>query len=169
MVVAATMIAFLLLRGADDSASDGDDFGSKPQGPEAASLDRLRDLANSVGHRVYWAGQQSGEYELTVEHDGKIFIRYLAEGVPVGSRQVTSLTIGTYPFTDAFGTLQAVARQPGAITDQTPDGGFVVTNETNPTNVYIAYPGSDYQIEVYHPDAARALEIATSGAIAPIE
>jgi hypothetical protein len=169
IIVVAVIVAFLLLKGDDDSSSDG----SQPQatdGPEAASLDRLRDLASSVDHPVYWAGEQpGGEYELTVENDGKIYIRYLAQGAPVGSRKVKSLTIGTYPFSDALGTLQVTARQPGAITDQTPDGGLVVSNDSNPNNVYVAYPGSDYQIEIYDPDARTALNLATSGAIEPIE
>ena len=172
LVVAASIIALLLLRGGHDSGGEGGDVGSNLQAtgrPEAASLDRLRDVANSVGHSVYWAGQQSGrKYELTVEHDRKVYVRYLAEGVPVGSRKVRSLSIGTYPYIDAFGALQAVARQPGAITDQTPDGGLVVGNETNPNNVYIAYPRSDYQIEVYDPRAGMALKLARAGAISPI-
>jgi hypothetical protein len=169
IVVVAVIVAFLLLGGDDDSSSDG----SQPQatdGPEAASLDRLRDLANSVDHPVYWAGEEpGGEYELTVQNDGKIYIRYLPQGTPVGSRKASSLTIGTYPFSDAFGTLQEAAQQPGAIVDQTPDGGLVVSSNSNPNNVYVAYPGSDYQIEIFDPDAKTALGIATSGAIEPIE
>ncbi len=122
-----------------------------------------------MGHPVYWAGQQADRFELTVEPDGNIYIRYLPEGVPVGSRQVSSLTVRTYPYPDAFRTLRRVARQPGAIRDRTPDGGFVVATRAKPTSVYIAYPGMDLEIEVYDPDADRALEIATSGAIRPIE
>ena len=82
---------------------------------------------------------------------------------------MTSLTVGTYPYTDAHGALEAVAKQRGATADQTPDGGLVVTTEASPSNVYVAFPGADQQIEVYHPDPARALELATSGAIVPIE
>ena len=45
----------------------------------------------------------------------------------------------------------------------------MVTTEASPSNVYVAFPGADQQIDVYHPDPARALEIAASGAIVPIE
>ena len=172
LVAAALIVALLLLTGTDDSASNGGEPASNPQptdGPEAASVDGSASWRAAAEDPVYWAGEQSGELELTVERDGKIFIRYLAPGVPVGSPRVPSLTVGTYPYTDAHGALQAVAKQRGATADQTPDGGLVVTTEASPSNVYVAFPGADQQIEVYHPDPARALEIATSGAIVPIE
>ena len=172
ILAAAGIIAFLLLRGGDDSGGDGREPGSKVHAtgrPEAATLDQLRDLGSAVGHPVYWAGQQPGRhYELTVDPDGKVYLRYLAEGVPVGSRRASSLTIGTYPYIDAFGALQAAARRSGGITDRTPDDGLVVTFPTSPNNVYVAFRGTDYEIEVYDPNAGRALELATAGEIAPL-
>ena len=38
-----------------------------------------------------------------------------------------------------------------------------------PTNVYIAYPNSDYQIEVFDPSADAAQELVEQGAITKIE
>ena len=38
----------------------------------------------------------------------------------------------------------------------------------NSHNAYIAYPGTDLQIEVYDPKAGRAFELATAGAISRI-
>jgi len=172
ILAAAGIIAFLLLKGGDDAGGNGGASGSQLHAtgrPQAATLDQLRDLGSSVGHPVYWAGEQPGRhYELTVDPDGKVYLRYLAEGVPVGSRRVGSLTIGTYPYIDAFGTLQAAARRTGGITDRTPDDGLVVSFPSSPNNVYVAFRGSDYEIEVYDPNAGRAFELATGGAIAPV-
>jgi hypothetical protein len=81
---------------------------------------------------------------------------------------VTSLTIGTYPVSNAYEALQGIAKKPGAKTGKTPDGGFVVTNEGTPQSVYVAYPDSDHEIEVYDPDPKTAFSLATSGAIVPI-
>ena len=78
------------------------------------------------------------------------------------------MTIGTYPVPDAHAALQALAEKPGAHTAKTPDGGLVVVTEQNPTSVYIAYPDTDYQVEVYDPDPRKALEVATSGAVVPV-
>ncbi len=171
LAAVGAIIAVLLLRGTS-GPSDGDNPASLPQatnGPVGASLDRLRDLADTVGHPVYWAGERPGRYELTVDHDGKIFIRYLAHGVPIGSGQANYLTIGTYPYSDAFGTLQAAGQQPGAITDRTPDGGIVVGTRADPNSAYIAFRGGDYQIEVYDPKAGRAFELAITGAISRLQ
>ena len=137
------------------------------QSPVRVSPDRLRDLAHSVGHPVYWAGQRPGGYELTVDVNGNIFIRYLPEGVPAGSRGETSLTVATYQFADAYGTLKAAAQRPGAIASRTPDGGLVVAAGST-HNVHIAYPQRDIQIEVYDPHSGRALHLAVAGSIAPL-
>ena len=172
IIVAVGIVAFLLLSGGNDSGA-GNESGSKVAAtgrPQAATLDQVRDVANSVGHTVYWAGEQPGfHFELTVDPDGKVYIRYLAEGSPVGSGRVTSLTIGTYPYIDAFGTLQTAARRGGGMTDRTPDDGLVVSFPNSPNNVYVAFQGSNYEIEVYDPHPGRALELATAGSITPIE
>ncbi len=122
-----------------------------------------------VGHPVYWAGARPGKkYELTITPDQNIFIRYLDPGVPIGSKDVSSLTVGTYPVQDAVAALQHEADKPGARTASAPGGGFVLTSADAPQSVYLAYPDSNYQIEVYDPDPQRALSLATSGAIVPI-
>lgn len=167
VVLAAVIIAILVLSGDDDGSSDTD---GEARGPEAASVEDLQELPGSVGHPVYWAGERPDtQYELTVNEDGNIFIRYLEPDVEIGSRDVPAFTVGTYSVPDSYGALQGVGKQPGAVKARTPDGALVLTNEGNPQSVYIAYPGTDYQIEVYDPDAATALEAATSGQIEPIE
>jgi hypothetical protein len=173
-LVAAAFVVLLLGIDGEERAGDGAGAGSGSSpavtdGPEEADLDRLRELAGAVGHPVYWAGEQPGDLELTVSPDGSIFIRYLPEGVPVGSRDVTSLTVATYPYDDAFATLKSAAKQLGAIRDRTPDGGIVVGNKGNPNTAYVAYPDADHQIEVYDPEPGTAFERATSGEIEPVE
>ena len=159
---AVVVIAFLLLNN-DDGSSEPKSTG----GPAGISQQGLVDLANSVDHPVYWAGPRSGSrYELTISDNGNIFVRYLAPNTPVGSREVASLTIGTYPA--AGSNLQKAAQKPGAKTGQTPDGAMVVTNSNSPTSVYLGYPDTDHQVEVYDPSPKEAFGLATSGAIVPI-
>jgi hypothetical protein len=38
----------------------------------------------------------------------------------------------------------------------------VYFNKNVPTNIYLAYPGIDYQIEIYDPDPKEAVSIATT-------
>ncbi len=167
IVLAVVIIGILVLGGGDD---DGGSESDGSRGPEEVSVEELQELADSVDHPVYWAGERPDTtYELTVNPDGNIFLRYLGPDVEIGSRETPAFTVGTYSVPDAYGALQGVSKQPGAVKARTPDGGLVLTNEGNPQSVYIAYPGTDYQIEVYDPDAATALEAASSGQIEPIE
>ena len=165
LIAAVVVIFFLVLKNNDDGSSEP----AATNGAEGVSVSQLRNVASSVDHPVYWAGERPGKrYELTVTDQGNIFVRYLDPDTPVGSRSVASLTIGTYPVADAYAATKSVADQPGSKTGETPDGGFVVTNSDNPNSVYIAYPGSDHQIEVYDPDPKTAFSLAESGAVVPI-
>jgi hypothetical protein len=45
-------------------------------------------------------------------------------------------------------------------------GAAIYYSKDTPTNVYLAYPNLNYQIEIFNPIAVTALEIATtSGAL----
>lgn len=160
--VVAAVAAVLLIGGSGDSAPQSDRAQpTRPpaEGPEVASVGRLRELADSVWYPVYWGGQRPGGYELTVDRNANIIIRY----------EATSTTIATYPFAKAFEIVRAASRGPGARVGHTPDGGLTVVREGRPRNAYIAYPHRDIQVEVYDPRAGRAFELATAGAITPIQ
>jgi hypothetical protein len=165
LIAAVVVVLFLVLKNDDNGSSEP----ASTNGPESVSAQKLADIAKSVDHPVYWAGERPGKrYELTISDQGNIFVRYLDPDTPVGSRSVASLTIGTYPVADAYTATKSVGDQPGSKTGKTPDGGFVVTNSNNPNSVYIAYPNSDHQIEVYDPDPKTAFSLAESGAVVPI-
>src|SRR5206468_9893075 len=115
--------------------------------PIQVTVNRLLQLGGVVGHPVYWAGARPGKkYELTIDNNQNIFIRYLDPGVPVGSKDGSSLTVGTYPVPNATAALRGQADKPGASTDSAPGGGFVLTSADAPQSAYVAYPNSDYQI-----------------------
>jgi hypothetical protein len=164
------IVVILLVSGGDDSKNDNGASDQATNGAVSANVDKLRSVQSKLGHPVYWAGAKpSKKYELTVTDDGRVYIRYLDPDVPIGSRQVASLTVATYPgFDNAVDSLKAQASSTGARTDSAPRGGFVLVNSQSPSSVYVAYPNSHYEIEVYDPDPARALSLASSGAIVPI-
>jgi hypothetical protein len=171
----AVIIVVLLIGGCGDAAgttsTKADRTGStRPatQGPVVVSRERLRDLADSVGYPIYWAGPRPGKYELTVDANANIFIRYLTGGALAGSRKTTSLTIATYALAKAYELLRSASRQPGATVGHTPDGGLVVAATGSRDNVHIAYPQRDIQVEVYDPRAGRSLELARAGRIVPL-
>ena len=115
----------------------------------------LQTLVGALQRPIYWAGEESGKtYELTQSADGKVYLRYLPHGVAVGT-QKAELTVGTYPVASAFSVTQRGAERSGSV--RVPARGAVAFyNKNTPTNIYIAFPGTDYQIEVYDPSAAEA-------------
>jgi hypothetical protein len=64
--------------------------------------------------------------------------------------------------------LQDLAKQPNEKSVPAPGGGIAVYATNAPTNVYVAFPGSDEQIEVFDPSAKRALRLVKTGRVAPV-
>jgi hypothetical protein len=136
--------------------------------PAAASVADLTSLARSVGHPVYWVGPKKRyTYEVTHTTSGRIFIRYLPPGVKVGS-STPYLSVGTYPFPSAFGATKALAKEKDMEQIKLPGAGIAVLSKSYPQSVHLAYRGSDYQIEVYDPSAARVHALVASGQVRAI-
>jgi hypothetical protein len=170
VVVAAVLVAvgvWLLVHGGGGNSTTA---ASGPSiGPVAATQDRLRSLAEDEGHPIYWIGPEDGTtYELTRTSSGRIFVRYLPSGVPVGTKKAGYTIVGTYPVANATGVLKGLAKQSDEKTLSVPGGGIAVYSASTPTNVYVAYPGSNLQIEVYDPSAQRAQQLVTSGQVAAV-
>lgn len=157
----AAITIWLLVRGGGEEAQP-------PQRARASavSIEELHALARSVGHPVYWAGRQPRfTYELSRTANGGVYIRYLPPGADVGDARPDYLTVGTYPQANAFTTLRATAQKQGVSTIRLGGGGLAFQHETHPTSAYLAYPGSDFQIEVYDPIPGRARQLIASGRI----
>jgi hypothetical protein len=157
--------AWLAFRGGSSSSTS-----PVPKGSTAVpiSVDGLKTIATVVGIPIYWVGEKPGfTYELTKTTDNRVFIRYLPAGVRVGS-DTPYLTIGTYPVNDAFAATSRIAGKSGATTIDIGKGGVAVSTQKTPTSVYVAYRGSDSQIEVYDPTPGRARELVTSGQVAAV-
>ncbi len=162
-VAAGFLVWLLFISGDDDERRQG-----RGSGAVASSESELATLQDRLGHPVYWLGEREGEQlELTETSDGKVYVRYLDEGAEIGEPTL-ALTVGTYPFKNPYNALQVVSERPGAIVDETDDGALVVSNESTPDSVYLAYPDGEVQVEIYSPDAEQALDLATSGAVRPI-
>jgi hypothetical protein len=162
LAIAVGIALWLLLRGGE---------ADRPQQAPAAavSIPRLDAFASSVGHPIYWVGAQPRfTYELSRTRDGRVYIRYLPPGVGIGNPNPKYLTVGTYPQRHALVTLRATAKKQGVHTVQLAGGGRAFQYKGRPTSVYLAYPGSDYQVEVFDPSPTRALQLVTSGHVQPV-
>ena len=140
----------------------------KPATPVAATENQLKVFAASLGHPVFWAGPLKSTYELTSIADGRTYIRYLPPGTPVGSPSAL-LTIGTYirPV-EPYPIVRAAAQQKRATIRLLPHRTVAIVYPARPNSVFLVFPGKLYEVEVYDPVAAVALQIATSGQVVPL-
>jgi hypothetical protein len=136
--------------------------------PIAVSPARLARIAAAARRPVYWAGARANRtYELTQTRQHWFLIRYLPKGWAVGAAK-PSLTIGTYPVKHALAAVKHLALAKGASLLKLDGGGFAVLDPRFPHSVYLAYPGVNYEVEVFDPSLARARQIVTSGQIVAV-
>jgi hypothetical protein len=166
LAIAAAFVVWLLVRGGGHSAAPLSPTATPKRGfVEGASATRLKSFAASLDHPIYWVGPKPGvTYELTETGDGRIYIRYLPAGFRVGERR-SFLTIVTYPYRHALAALRAVSGGKGfAITG----GGLALVDRRYPQSVHVAFPGLNYQVEVYDPSPARSRLLVMSGKLTPV-
>lgn len=172
VIALATAVAFLvwlLVRDGDDNESGAGTTTTAQNLVVPATTQSLHKLAGVVDHPIYWAGPRANlTYELTQTADGRIYVRYLPKTVAIGDRRGGYLLVATYPVDNALEAVQNAGRERGAHKIALPSGGLAVYNDSSPTNVYFALPGSNYQIEVYAPEPGRARTLVRSGRITPI-
>ena len=47
-------------------------------------------------------------------------------------------------------------------------GGIALVDQAYPKSIHVAYPGSDYQVEVFSPSPARTRQVVVSGQVAAV-
>jgi hypothetical protein len=168
IAVAAGLVAWLVLRHNGGGSSATTTQTTASSGAVAVTPAKLLQLAVSLQHPIFWLGREKRHtYELTQAQGGKIYVRYLPSGVAVGVGK-PYLTVGTYPFPGAYAALEKQAAAKGAVTAKLPRGGIAVLDTGYPESVHVAYPSLDYQIEVYDPTKARAMQLVSSGKLASL-
>jgi hypothetical protein len=134
-----------------------------------ATEPELRRFASSLPERAYWAGPRADRrYEVTHTSSGATFVRYLPPGAEVGTAGARYLTVVTYPRRAALRVLRAAARAPGAKTISISGGGLGVYYGGVPTNVHLAFPDGNVEVEVFSPSKEVAIELVRRGAIEPL-
>jgi hypothetical protein len=142
---------------------NGNSSSTKAGNVTAVSVGQIRTLAASVAHPVFWVGPKKGfTYELTRETNGTILIRYLPQGVKIGSKK-PYLAVATYPFPGAFPAIQNAARASGSASLTIPNHGLAVFAKQYPQSLHAAYPGTNYQVEIYDPKPGVARALLKSG------
>jgi hypothetical protein len=158
VAAAIAFVVWLQIGGSSGTSAPGVPSGAVPV---RISLQGLTTLGGALTQPIYWAGSRAGQqYELTKATDGRVWIRYLPAGAKIGEQNTPYLTIGTYPVPNAFAATLAVAKS--GVRIPVGKGAIAFYSSTRRTSVYIAYKGSDYQIEVFAPSAKAAHTLVAS-------
>lgn len=169
VVVVAAIIAFAV--GGNDSKSSSNGSQAAPANPAAIpnlTPDTLKASVAATGRTVYWAGPETDNtYVLQTLANGQTTVRYVPKGGNADEANAVYRVIGSYPIKGAFDVTKKAAEDPNSTLVTNSDGSIVVYNKSKTTNVYVAFPGVDVQIEIYDP-SGQALALATSGRVAKI-
>ena len=101
-------------------------------------------------------------YELR-QAAGQVYVRYLPSGVGAGDSRPL-LTVATYPVDNAFDVTSGI-EGPGTERIPIKGGGIAVLSSDRPSSAYVAFPGINYQVELYHPDPKAVRRLARRGAV----
>lgn len=119
-----------------------------------------------LGTPIYWTGPLKGYgYEFTRTTKGYLYVRYLPKGFRPGAPGARFLIISTYPFVGAYDNLKKSAHG-GTIAG--PNDSILLVNPSYRKSVLMAWPGVDYQVEVYDPNPTTSATIAGSGRVQPV-
>lgn len=133
----------------------------KISGKIALTQSELIDLALKINQPIYWVGPGAEvNYTLTLAENEQAYVKYLPQGVLPGEGETALRIVATYLRQDAYSVTQAAANNPGAVSLTNSQGGAIYYNSATPNNVYLAYPGQNFQIEIFDPVPGAALEFA---------
>jgi hypothetical protein len=162
VIVLAVAIGMVLWLALEDNGSS-----SIPAGVSAATEGQIKSLAASVNHPIFWVGPRAGyTYELKRLTNGTINVRYLPSGVALGSSK-PYLSVATYPFPNAYQALRNI-KGSDIVFLKIPKGGIAEYTKKYPQSVHAAYPGVDYQVEVFDPTPGTAAGLLVSGELSAL-
>ena len=162
VVLLAGLVVLLLFDGDDGSPASGE--------PQIVSAAQLESFAADLGHPVYWLGERpDSRVELTETSAGRVYVRYLDAGAEAGDPEAKFLTVGTYPVEDGVEALERTHNfEDNRELAASGEGGVVLIDTKAPRNAHLAYPGDDFQIEIFSPIPGEAIRLASSDRVRPV-
>jgi hypothetical protein len=161
--ILTTLIVLGLTQQISPTLSDRTTLAAQTSGGVCLTESELKSIVKENDIQAYWTGPlENATYSLNSSTVGQVFIRYVPEGEKCDDVRPNFRVIATYQEVDAFATTESAGTTADGVSLLNADGSIVYFNKNVPTNIYLAYPGIDYQIEIYDPDPKEAVSIATS-------
>lgn len=171
-VIISAMVTALLVFGATSlfSNNSSNSPSQSATGQMALTEAELKSVVANLNSVVYWVGPlENARYTLDVTDAGAAFVRYLPNGEGANDTAKNYLIVATYRVNAAYDAVKTAGNEQDGIGLMTSEGAAVYYNKNAATNVYLAYPGQDLQIEVFDPTPGKALQLVnTTGLVKPI-
>lgn len=136
---------------------------AKISGGVVLSETELKAQVKKLKLTVFWAGaMKDAKYTLNASNPKQIYVRYLPNGKGLSDNRRQYRVIATYAVTGAYASTAAAGNQSNGVTLSRADGAVVYYNKLEPTNVYLAEKDSNYQVEIFDPEATTSLQLATT-------
>lgn len=159
----SSLMTFGITNQLSPQLSDRTTLAAQTSGGVCLSEDELRALISSNKIVAYWTGPiKDATYSINTTTPGQVFVRYIPKGMECGDTEPKFRVIATYNEANAYESTQQAGNQAEGVSLANTDGSIVYFSKNAPNNVYLAYPGIDYQIEIYDPDAKTAVTLATT-------
>jgi hypothetical protein len=157
------LIAFGLAQQIRPTLGEQTTLAAKTSGGVCLTEKELKNLVSEQKLTAYWSGPIGGAtYSINANQSGQVFIRYIEKGQKCDSQTREYRVIATYSQAGAFESTKAAGNQANGVSLANTDGSIVYFNKESPTNVYLAYPEIEYQIEIFDPDPKKAVTLATT-------
>jgi hypothetical protein len=168
IAIAGGFVLWAAIGGCGDGGSSAVPTERQGTEPVAVSASGLSTLTAALPDPVYWVGVRAEHtYELSQTADGNSYVRYLPPGAKAGDAR-TVLTVGTYPMENAYAATESASKQGDSVAIPAPGDAVAFHAEGSEGNAYVAFPGSDFQIEVYDPTPGHARRLVEQGAVEPV-
>lgn len=161
--ILTALIVLGLTQQISPTLSDRTTLAAQTSGGVCLTESELKSIIKENNIQVYWTGpMKDATYSLNSSTAGQVFLRYIPEGEACDDVRPNFRVIATYEEVDAFATTESAGTTADGVSLLNTDGSIVYFNKNVPTNIYVAYPGINYQIEIYDPDPKEAVSLATT-------
>jgi hypothetical protein len=130
-------------------------------GKVALTQSQLENLVTDESITAYWAGPRPGYlYSIDTTSKDRVFLQYIQENKNSSNVVANSRVIATYFAKDGFARTVAGATRAGNTGFRNPNGSVVFYAKNRNTDIYLAFPEKEVQIEIFDPLAGQALSLA---------
>jgi hypothetical protein len=130
-------------------------------GKVALTQPQLESLVAQESITVYWAGPRPGYlYSIDTTAKSRVYLQYIQADSNSKNVIANSRIIATYFTKDGFGRTVSAATRTGNTGFRNPNGSVVFYAKNRATDIYLAFPGKEVQVEIFDPLAGQALSLA---------